>query len=84
MYSDFMSWLIKTPLGLTDTFEGITIDPFFIRDLDFVEGHLDHVALKWERKESGIALSITIGEGSPAIYHGKPLEKGTHKFIIKE
>lgn len=84
MYSDFMSWLIKTPLGLTDTFEGITIDPFFIKDLDFVEGQLDHVALKWERKESGIALSITIGEGSPAIYHGKPLEKGTHKFIIKE
>lgn len=84
MYSDFMSWLIKTPLGLTDTFEKITVDPFFIKELDFVEGHLDHVALRWERKEGEIALSITIGEGIPAIYQGKTLTKGTHKFIIKE
>ena len=84
MYSDFMSWMIKTILGLTDTFEQITIDPFFIRELSFAEGHLDHVALRWERKGGEITLSITIGEGIPAIYQGKPLAKGTHKFIIKE
>ena len=84
MYSDFMSWLIKTPLGLTDTFEAITIDPFFIKELDFAEGHLDHVSLRWARKQGEIELNITIGEGIPAIYQGKTLAKGTHKFIIKE
>lgn len=84
MYSDFMSWLIKTPLGLTDTFESITVAPFFIKELDFVEGHLDHVALRWERKTEGIELTVTVGDGIPALYQGNPLAKGIHKFIIKE
>ena len=84
MYSDFMSWLVKTPLGLTDTFEQITVNPYFFEDLDFVDGHLANVALRWERKDGGIELTITVGDGAPAVYQGNALSVGTHKFIIKE
>jgi hypothetical protein len=84
MYSDFMSWLVKTPLGLTDTFEQITVNPYFFEDLDFVDGHLANVALRWQRKDGGIELTITVDDGAPAVYQGNTLSVGTHKFIIKE
>lgn len=84
MYSDVLSWMVKTPLGLTDTFEKITVDPFFFKELEFVRGSLDNAALEWHREEGHIALSISVAEGKKVEYKGSILNPGEYQFLIQK
>lgn len=90
MYSDFMSWIIKTIIGLSPDlkypgFEKIEIKPCFLKDINFAECEIQTAggALKvyWERSAGGINLKITVFEGAQVFYKGKKLEIGENNFF---
>ncbi|MBQ4630179.1 MAG: family 78 glycoside hydrolase catalytic domain [Clostridia bacterium] len=89
MYSDFMSWMIKTILGISPNslkpgFEEVHISPYFFSDLSFSEGYCETVKGKisviWERKFDVIKLEIEIPEEINAYYKSKKLLTGINTF----
>ena len=92
MYSDFMSWIIKTVLGiapLSDTpgFARVDITPYFFRDLDFAEGHCDtvrgRVSVRWERECKKIRLTVRVAKGMDAYLFGEkiPTDEDTVRYF---
>ena len=87
MYSDFMSWIQKTLVGINMAepgYEKVLIKPEFVPELDFCRGHIDTpkgtVSVDWKREGGKIALEICIPEGLNAIYDGNPLKPGKNVF----
>ncbi|MHB1357240.1 MAG: alpha-L-rhamnosidase-related protein, partial [Anaerolineae bacterium] len=75
MYSDFMSWLMKTIVGINPTFEQpgfakVIIEPAFIPALEWARGSEDTVAGKieteWKRNAMGVELKVTLPVGITA------------------
>ncbi len=83
MYSNVISWLIKTPLGLVDTYEKIVVNPYYFKDLSFVRGSIEDVKVCWQRNECGICLEIDVPDGINVEYCGRLLEVGSHKYHIE-
>ena len=61
MYSDFMSWIMKTLVGINITvpgYEKVEIKPEFIPGIDFVRGHIDtpkgRISVEWKRNSDGV------------------------------
>ena len=86
MYSDFMSWMIKTALGIAPRldapgFEKADITPFFFADLDFAEGHTDtargRISVRWERQGDKIKLTAKADGGIDACLFGEKMPKDT-------
>lgn len=80
MYSYFMAWLMHTVLGIeTDEkhpgFERLDIHPHFFDGLDFAEGCCDTVrglvAVRWERNDGKVRLSIDVPPAMDAYYKKK-------------
>ena len=71
MYSDFMSWIMKTLVGIemvTPAYEKVKINPQFIPQLDFCRGHIDtpkgRISVEWKRGGDGeIVLKFEVSEG---------------------
>lgn len=92
MYSDFMSWLLKTAVGISPndhapTFERVEIDPFFFENLQFARGNYDGVKGKievaWQKNEDKtVTLRIVAPEKDFVYYKGHALDKGVHEFTI--
>lgn len=89
MYSDFMSWMMKTILGIfpnfeNEDFEKMEIAPCFFEDLTFAEGFCDTVrgraSVKWEKKDNKTKLCIEISDGLNAFFRGEKLNSGVNKF----
>jgi alpha-L-rhamnosidase len=87
MYSDFMSWMMKTLVGINITKPGygeVEIKPEFVPELDFCKGHIDshrgRVSVEWKRSGGGIALEITVPENIRAVYQGSTLKQGKNIF----
>ncbi len=89
MYSDFMSWIIKTFLGIAPMeshpgYQKVSISPRFIDALSFAEGWVDTVSGKiqvsWIRKGNAVHVELEIPEGMEADYKGHPLQPGKHSF----
>lgn len=93
MYSDFMSWMIKTILGIsldesrpgTLTFN---LRPYFFRALRFARGEYESaagkIAVEWERKLGGVALKVRLDDEMKIYFDGKRLPKGTTELFIAE
>ena len=82
MYSDFMSWIIKTVLGIAPLadapgFEKANITPFFFEDLDFAEGYCDtvrgRISVRWEREAGKIRLHVRADKGIDIHLFGEKL-----------
>ncbi len=93
MYSDFMSWMIKTVLGIAPSLSGagfrvIEIKPHFFEDLSFAEGYSDtvrgRISVRWERREEDILLTVSIPEGIDACYEGKKLGAGKTRISVRK
>ena len=91
MYSDFMSWMIKTVIGINPLlcapgFKKIEINPYFFEELDFAEGYSDTVngkiSVKWERREGSIILKIDVPAGVEASYKGNSLAVGMNEIKL--
>lgn len=90
MYSDFMSWIIKTVLGIAPLadapgFEKANITPFFFEDLDFAEGYCDtvrgRISVRWEREAEKIRLHVRADKGIDVHLFGEKLP--TDKEIVR-
>ena len=89
MYSDFMSWMMKTIIGIeinAHGYEIVNIDPHFFDGLTFARGHIDslrgRISVDWKRCEDGIHIEIVLPDTVDARYHGQSLHGGTHTFVI--
>lgn len=85
MYSDFMSWMIKTVLGIAPSpsapgFARVDIAPHFFKDLDFAEGYCDtvrgRVSVRWEREGESVRLTAFAAKGIEADLFGEKLPEG--------
>lgn len=83
MNSDFMSFLMKTAAGIIETFEKITVNPYYYEDLTFARGKIDDVEVKWQRQNDKIELIITVPDKRTVEYKNEVLSAGTHKYIIE-
>lgn len=88
MYSDFMSWIMKTLVGINITspgYEKVEIKPEFIQSLDFCRGYIDsqrgRLSVEWKRDNDTIVLDITIPENITAIYEGNVLNSGRNVLV---
>ena len=95
MYSDFMSWIIKTLLGINiagvsenaPAYEKVFINPEFIPAIDFCRGYTDtpkgRISVEWKRKPgNSISLEINVPEEITAVYNGSVLNTGKNIFEI--
>jgi alpha-L-rhamnosidase len=91
MYSCFMAWMIKSLVGIrlaedSAGWDRVTIRPYFA-PLDFVRGHVDtprgRIAAGWERRETGVELTVDIPAGVEADYAGKKLPAGRSVLFIE-
>lgn len=91
MYSDFMSWMIKTITGIQPDinhpgFTKISINPHFFEQLTFAESSCNTVSgkisVKWERKDGTVHLNIKIPSSIEAYFKGQKLNTGTNLFEL--
>ena len=91
MYSDFMSWLIKTAGGINPDeskpcFDTVEISPYYFADLGFVRAHYDtpkgRVATEWTRENGTVTLTVTAPTTDCVIYNGSLLPKGKSVFTV--
>ncbi|MBQ3140525.1 MAG: hypothetical protein IJC25_01020, partial [Clostridia bacterium] len=89
MYSDFMSWMVKTILGVECAepgFAWVKIAPYFFEQLDHAEGHCETAAgdvrVCWKREPDGVKLHFEIPQGMTACYGGKELGAGVYDFTV--
>ena len=85
MYSDFMSWIVKTVLGIAPRldapgFARVDITPFFFEDLDFAEGSCNtvrgRISVRWEREGESVRLTAFAAKGIEADLFGEKLPEG--------
>ncbi len=91
MYSDFMSWMMKTIIGIrinAHAYEIVDIEPHFFDGLTFARGHIDTpqgcISVDWKREGDGVHLRIVLPETVDGLYNGAVLHGGTHEFVIGE
>ncbi len=93
MHSNFMSWIIKTVLGITHdkTAVGLpelSVAPFFFEGLEWAEGsyRIDggSLSVHWERMEGKIKLCLSLTDDCAVLYQGAVLRAGEYHFIIEE
>ena len=91
MYSDVLSWMMTTIIGISPndnaaTFERIEIKPYFFKGLNFARGYYDSpkgkVFVAWERLENSILLRIDAPEDKFVFYDNQYLLKGTTEFVL--
>jgi len=97
MYSDFMSWLMKTIVGINPTFDSpgfatTIISPAFIPQLEWAEGSEDtvagRIAVSWRRVMSVVNLQVLVPDGIaaevrlPAGRVEMLTDGGTHMFQV--
>ena len=91
MYSDVLSWMFKTVLGISPddqaaSFDSITVDPYFFSELEYAKGHYDsprgRVSVHWQRTDNGVQLDITAPCDGYVSYKGKLLNCGTSTFTV--
>ena len=78
MYSDFMSYFVKTILGIspiTPGYKSIDISPYFFEDLKYAYGYqetvLGKISVSWERDNGKILCHINLPDGIDATCHGR-------------
>ena len=91
MYSDVLSWMMKTIVGISPddnaaTFDKMKINPYFFKDLTFAKGYYDtpkgRVSVEWKRVESCVRLKVTTPCENYVYYENIPLSKGCTEFRV--
>lgn len=83
MYSDFMSYFMKTIIGINTIspgYKSVDISPYFFKALDYACGYQETVSGKisvsWKRQNGKITCHINIPENTTATCHGIQLVCG--------
>ena len=93
MYSDFMSWLVKTPGGIyiDESKCGeleFVLAPVFLEGLDFAEVEYKTVAgeiyTSWKRENGKINLRLKKDENVKITYKGENIEDAEKEWYIND
>ncbi len=83
MFSDYMSWIVKTILGIapnTVAYKQIDISPSLLGDMTYARGYVDTVSGKIsvdvEKADEGTTVYISVPEGIVAECYGEKLSEG--------
>ncbi len=91
MFSDFMSWLMKTVIGINRKagkagFDEVDIKPYFFEDLDYAKGSVNttsgKISVDWKKDGEKVLINITLPEGVSGNYGDKKLTSGTNLFEV--
>ncbi len=89
MFSDFMSWMIKTMTGISIPCAGkltYQVKPVFLPDIDWVtcsyESYAGNILVEWRRTEQGIHLVIEKDKAVSVIYNGEFLADDRSEFFL--
>ena len=91
MYSDFMSWIIKTLVGLQLDSEKLgekefVFNPKFIDGIDFVKGSYTtdcgDVTVEWKKENDKVCVKVYKPEKLVLKYKGTCLRDGINNFEI--
>ncbi len=89
MYSDYMSWMMKTIVGIQMTsprYETVSLEPCFFEGLDFAAGHTDtpfgRISVDWKKEADGVHVAIVVPDGVTAVFREKELTAGTYGFVV--
>ncbi len=89
MYSDFMSWLMKTVIGIhmvSPAYEKVSISPRFVDDLRFAKGHIDtpkgRCAVEWKKEAEHIEVKIEVPRDIEVMFGERVLQAGMNTFIL--
>ena len=89
MYSHFMSYLMKTAVGINIVEPGykkVEIKPVFFEDLAYAKGHIDtvrgRICVDWRKEGNKIYLKTEIPEGVIAIFNENTLPQGTNILTL--
>ena len=87
MYSDFMSWMMKTILGIGADiahpgFTQVEINPYFFRELTYARGYCGtvrgRIGVAWKRTSDRIELTVEVPEGMTVTCRGQTLKSGVN------
>lgn len=90
MYSSFMSWIMKTVVGIrqeTPGWKTVSVRPFFFRDLDWAEGSLSlpsggTLSVKWKREAGGVRVALSVPAGTTVRFREHVLSGGDYAFTV--
>lgn len=91
MYSDVLSWMVKTILGIRQEadstgFDAVSIEPYFFEALSYARGSCDtfggKVGVAWEKKEAGVQVDIDVPEKMTVTFRGEKLAAGKHCMLV--
>ncbi len=91
MYSDFMSWMIKTITGInldeTKAGEGVfEINPYYFEKLNYAKcsynSSYGKIDVWWNKEDDGVKLKVELEDGVKAYYKGEKLKSGITEFKI--
>lgn len=91
MYSDVLSWMVKTLGGIgpdeqKPTFDQIEVRPWFTESLDFVRAHYDapkgRVSVAWNRQGKKISISVCSPCEGYVFFGDAALPKGESTFDL--
>ena len=92
MYSDFMSWMVQTILGIRlcegePDLQKLSIAPYFLKNLDYAEGSVEtctgKVNISWKREGELVRVEVDVPADTAVFYRGKSLLEGKHIFKEK-
>ena len=89
MFSDYMSWMIKTLAGISISEKGdlgYSLNPIFISDIDFVDCCYNtskgKISVNWTREDDEIHLTVDKDNSVPLYYKGELLDQNKYDCII--
>ncbi|MBQ3954652.1 MAG: hypothetical protein II680_02080, partial [Clostridia bacterium] len=91
MYSSFMSWMMKTVVGieaLTPGYEKTAVRPYFFGKLDWAQGSIvtpagGKISVSWKREGDGVRVIFAVPAGVTAVFRGSEYGEGEYDFTIQ-
>ncbi len=93
MYSDVLSWMVKTILGIRQCadspgFQSVTVDPYFFEKLEYAKGSCDtcggKISVAWEKKPDGVHIQIDVPNTMTVFFRSEKLSTGKNCKILTE
>lgn len=91
MYSDFMSWMVKTILGIRQDkqvpgFKKVSVDPYYFEQIEYAKGccvtNAGTIVVFWKKEGNQVRLEVEVPVGVTAFHRDVLLPEG--KSIITE
>ncbi len=93
MYSDVLSWMVKTVLGIRQAadsvgFRAVTVEPCFFQELEYARGSCDtcggNIRVAWEKKQQQIRVQIDVPDNMTVFFRGEKLSPGRNFKILTQ